>query len=86
MNSPRLDDKSISFNGLVNTITSPPNHEFVGELTGNTLETLLNIEGDLSAGFVDRMTASNYTCENTLKRIERQRSKAAASLESEVDY
>ena len=81
-----LDDKPISFNGLVNTTTSPPNHEFIGDLTGNTLVTLLNIEGDLSAGFVDRMTASNYTCENTLKRIESQRSKTAASPESEVKY
>ena len=45
-----LDDKPISFSGLINTTTSPPNYEFAGELTGDTLETLLNIEGDLLEG------------------------------------
>jgi hypothetical protein len=42
--------------------------------------------GFLLTGILDRMTASNYTCKNTLKRIERNRSKAAAPPEPEREY
>ncbi len=45
-----LDDKPISFSGLINANMNPPEYEFVGEVTGDTLETLLNIEGGLLEG------------------------------------
>ena len=53
-----LDGKPISFNGSINTVSSPPIYELEGKLEGDTLEALLNVEesdlflgGELSGDF-----------------------------------
>ena len=53
-----LDGKPISFNGSINTTSTPPIYKFAGKLEGDTLEALLNVEesnlfvgGELSGDF-----------------------------------
>ena len=45
-----LENKPIVLNGSINAVSTPPTYEFSGEIEGETLEALLNLEEDLLSG------------------------------------
>jgi hypothetical protein len=64
-----LENKPIVLQGSINAVSTPPTYKFSGELEGETLETLLNLEEDLLSGGELKGNFSLGSAGNTLGEV-----------------
>jgi hypothetical protein len=64
-----LENKPIVLKGSINAVSTPPTYEFSGDLEGETLETLMNLEEDLLSGGELKGNFSLGSAGNTLGEV-----------------